>query len=128
MRRLRLRMDFSRKVSLITGASQGIGEAIAAELARCGAEVILVDIQEEKFKEVDDRIVKEGAMKGMDPEFTEKVKKGDIIVAGWNFGCGSGRETAVSSLKLNGISVVVAESFARMFFRNAIIWLMRVVF
>lgn len=52
-------MNFSGKVSLITGASQGIGEAIAAELARCGAGVILVDIQEEKLKEVADRIKQE---------------------------------------------------------------------
>jgi len=59
VRRVRLRMNFSGKVSLITGASQGIGEAIAAELARCGAEVILVDIQEEKLKEVAERIKKE---------------------------------------------------------------------
>jgi len=45
-------MNFSQKVSLITGASQGIGEAIALELSGCGAEVILIDIQEEKLKEV----------------------------------------------------------------------------
>jgi 3-oxoacyl-[acyl-carrier protein] reductase len=49
-------MDFSGKVSLVTGASQGIGEAIATELASCGAEVILVDVQEEKLKEVAERI------------------------------------------------------------------------
>ncbi len=49
-------MDFSGKVSLVTGASQGIGAAIATELAGCGAEVVLVDIQEEKLKEVANRI------------------------------------------------------------------------
>lgn len=49
-------MDFSGKVSLVTGASQGIGEAIAVELARCGAGVILVDIQEKKLKDVTERI------------------------------------------------------------------------
>ena len=73
-----------------------------------------------RFFSLDPDIVKKGAMKGLDRDFTENVKPGDIIVAGRNFGCGSGRETAVSCLKLNGISVVCAESFARMFYRNAI--------
>ncbi len=77
-------------------------------------------IHPSRFFSLDEKIVKEGAMKGMNPEFTEKVRKGDIIVAGRNFGCGSGRETAVQSLKLNGISVMIAESFARMFYRNAV--------
>lgn len=45
-------MDFSQKVTLITGASQGIGESIATELAKCGAQVVLIDIQEEKLREV----------------------------------------------------------------------------
>ena len=59
-------------------------------------------------------------MEGIDPEFTKKVKKGDIIVAGRNFGCGSSREQAPLALKHAGIACVVAESFARIFFRNAI--------
>ena len=49
-------MDLYQKVTLITGASQGIGEAIAYELSKCGAEVVLIDIQEEKLKEVVDKI------------------------------------------------------------------------
>ncbi|MCX8172236.1 MAG: 3-isopropylmalate dehydratase small subunit [Archaeoglobaceae archaeon] len=53
-------------------------------------------------------------------EFAKNVKKGDIIVAGRNFGCGSSREHAVLALKGCGISAVVAKSFARIFFRNAI--------
>lgn len=60
------------------------------------------------------------AMEGIDPEFSKKVKKSDIIVAGRNFGCGSSREQAPLALKHAGISCVVAESFARIFFRNAI--------
>lgn len=60
------------------------------------------------------------AMEGIDPEFSQKVKKGDIIVAGRNFGCGSSREQAPLALKYAGISCIVAESFARIFFRNAI--------
>lgn len=51
-------MDFSQKVSLITGASQGIGESIATELAKCGTQVILIDIQEEKLREVARKIKK----------------------------------------------------------------------
>lgn len=60
------------------------------------------------------------AMEGIDPEFTKKAKPGDIIVAGDNFGCGSSREQAPLALKHAGIACVVAKSFARIFFRNAI--------
>jgi methanogen homoaconitase small subunit len=60
------------------------------------------------------------AMEGIDPQFSQKVKKGDIIAAGKNFGCGSSREQAPLALKHAGIACVVAESFARIFFRNAI--------
>ncbi len=58
-------------------------------------------------------------MEGVDPSFSEKVSAGDIIVAGKNFGCGSSREHAPMAIKGAGISCVVAESFARIFFRNA---------
>ena len=54
------------------------------------------------------------------PEFAKNVKAGDIIVAGENFGCGSSREHAPVAIKAAGISVVIAKSFARIFFRNAI--------
>jgi len=54
------------------------------------------------------------------PEFSARVKPGDIIIAGSNFGCGSSREQAPASLKAVGIGCVVAESFGRIFFRNAI--------
>jgi methanogen homoaconitase small subunit len=60
------------------------------------------------------------AMEGIDPEFAKKVKPGDIIVAGSNFGCGSSREQAPLALKHAGITCIVAKSFARIFFRNAI--------
>lgn len=59
-------------------------------------------------------------MEAEDPEFSQKVNKGDIIVAGWNFGCGSSREQAPVAIKTAGISVVIAKSFARIFYRNAI--------
>ncbi len=59
-------------------------------------------------------------MEDADPDFPRKVSPGDIIVAGKNFGCGSSREHAPLALKEAGIACVVAESFARIFYRNAI--------
>lgn len=59
-------------------------------------------------------------MEDIDDTFTQKVHPGDIIVAGWNFGCGSSREHAPLSIKTNGISCVIAKSFARIFYRNSI--------
>ena len=59
-------------------------------------------------------------MEDIDPEFVRKVKKGDLIVAGKNFGCGSSREHAPIALKAAGVSCVIAKTFARIFFRNAI--------
>ncbi len=60
------------------------------------------------------------AMVDIDPTFASKVKEGDIIVAGKNFGCGSSREHAPLCLKTAGTACVIAESFARIFYRNAI--------
>jgi 3-isopropylmalate/(R)-2-methylmalate dehydratase small subunit len=59
-------------------------------------------------------------MEGIDPEFVKKKRPGDVIVGGKNFGCGSSREHAPLAIKSAGISCVVARSFARIFFRNAI--------
>lgn len=60
------------------------------------------------------------AMEGLDPNFHSKVKEGDFIVAGKNFGCGSSREHAPIALSHSGIKAVIAVSFARIFYRNAI--------
>ncbi|MCS7120092.1 MAG: 3-isopropylmalate dehydratase small subunit [Nitrososphaerota archaeon] len=60
------------------------------------------------------------AMEAIMPDFAKKVEKGDILVAGKNFGCGSSREQAPLVLKHLGIGAVIAQSFARIFFRNAI--------
>ena len=59
-------------------------------------------------------------MEGIDPDFVAKVQPGDIIVAGTNFGCGSSREHAPICIKAAGVSCVIAASFARIFYRNAI--------
>jgi methanogen homoaconitase small subunit len=68
----------------------------------------------------DMRVFAAHAMEGIDPEFSKKAEPGDIIVAGDNFGCGSSREQAPLALKHAGIACIVAKSFARIFFRNAI--------
>ena len=60
------------------------------------------------------------AMEGLDPDFPTKAKKGIVVVGGKNFGCGSSREQAPLALKYSGVKCVLAESFARIFFRNAI--------
>ena len=59
-------------------------------------------------------------MEAEDPLFAENVEPGDMIVAGWNFGCGSSREQAPVALKHAGISIIIAKSFARIFYRNSI--------
>lgn len=60
------------------------------------------------------------ALEGLDPEYTAKMKAGDIIVADTNFGCGSSREVAPIAIKGSGTSAVIAKSFARIFYRNAL--------
>jgi len=60
------------------------------------------------------------AMEGLDPDFHKKVKEGDFILAGKNFGCGSSREHAPIALAHSGIKAVLALSFARIFYRNAV--------
>ena len=60
------------------------------------------------------------AMEDADPNWADNMKKGDFIVAGENFGCGSSREHAPIALKAAGVSAIIAKSFARIFYRNAI--------
>lgn len=57
---------------------------------------------------------------GLDPEFIKRVREGDVVVAGRNFGCGSSREHAPIAIKAAGVSCVIARSFARIFYRNAV--------
>ena len=59
-------------------------------------------------------------MEDIDIDFVKKVQPGDIMVGGWNFGCGSSREHAPIAIKESGISCVIAKTFARIFYRNAI--------
>ena len=64
--------------------------------------------------------MKDHTFESLDPDFPKKVKPGDYVVGGENFGCGSSREQAPSVLKALGVQAVVAKSFARIFYRNAI--------
>lgn len=59
-------------------------------------------------------------MEDIDAEFVKKIQPGDMIVGGWNFGCGSSREHAPMVIKENGVSCIIAKTFARIFYRNAI--------
>jgi len=73
-----------------------------------------------KYDTLDMKELARHAFEAIRPDFAEKVKEGDILVCGRNFGCGSSREQAPQILKALGLKVIVAESFARIFFRNAI--------
>ncbi len=68
----------------------------------------------------DSRELSKHCMEDIDETFVEKVEPGDVIVAGWNFGCGSSREHAPLVIKTCGTGAVIAKSFARIFYRNAI--------
>ncbi|AEF95611.1 homoaconitase small subunit [Methanotorris igneus] len=72
------------------------------------------------LKTMDGHELASHCMAGIDEDFPKKVKEGDVIVAGENFGCGSSREQAPIAIKYCGIKAVIAESFARIFYRNAI--------
>ncbi|MCM1545279.1 MAG: 3-isopropylmalate dehydratase small subunit [Ruminococcus sp.] len=69
---------------------------------------------------IDKKELASHCMEDIDIDFTKKVKNGDIMVAGFNFGCGSSREHAPIAIKESGISLVIAKSFARIFYRNSI--------
>lgn len=86
------------------------GDDINTDLISPGKYLELVDPEE----------MAEHAMEGIDPDFPRKIQKGDIVVGGTNFGCGSSREHAPLALKYAGIDAVIAESFARIYYRNSI--------
>ena len=69
---------------------------------------------------IDKKELASHCMEDIDKDFNKKVEEGDVMVAGYNFGCGSSREHAPIAIKASGISLVIARSFARIFYRNAI--------
>ena len=94
----------------ITGKVMLLGNNIDTDQIYPGRYIEIVDPKE---------IVKH-CLEGVDTSISQKFKPGDILVVGANFGCGSSREHAAIALKVMGVSVVLGESFARIFFRNAI--------
>ena len=96
-------------MSVISGKVWKFGDGIDTDII-IPARYLILPLEEMKHK----------AMEPLNPEFASKVKEGDIIVAGKNFGCGSSREQAPAVLKSLGIRAIVAISFARIFYRNAV--------
>ena len=94
----------------INGRAIKFGNDIDTDVILHGKYLVLVEPKE----------LAKYAMAGLDSQFPEKAKKGIIVVGGKNFGCGSSREQAPIALKYSGVKCVLADSFARIFFRNAI--------
>jgi 3-isopropylmalate/(R)-2-methylmalate dehydratase small subunit len=94
----------------VTGKAVKFGDNVDTDVILPGKYLVLIDPNE----------LAKHAMEGLDSAFPEKTKKGVIVVSGKNFGCGSSREQAPLALKYAGVKCVLAESFARIFFRNAI--------
>lgn len=94
----------------VTGTAIKFGDNVDTDVILPGKYLVLIDPKD----------LAKHAMEGLDAGFPEKAKKGVIVVGGKNFGCGSSREQAPIALKYAGVQCVLAESFARIFFRNAI--------
>ncbi len=94
---------------------------IKGKVHKYGSDINTDAIIPAKFLNVSEpRLLAQHCMEGLDLDFATKVKPGDIMVATTNFGCGSSREHAPIAIKAAGVAAVVAESFARIFYRNAI--------
>jgi 3-isopropylmalate/(R)-2-methylmalate dehydratase small subunit len=94
----------------VSGTAIKFGDNVDTDVILPGKYLVLIDPKE----------LAKHALEGLDPAFPEKAKNGVIVVGGKNFGCGSSREQAPLALKYAGVQCVIAESFARIFFRNAI--------
>jgi len=100
-----------KSMAIIKGKVYKYGDNINTDVIFPGKYTYTVNDPEEMAKH---------AMEDLDPEFVKTVRKGDIVVGGKNFGCGSSRELAVKCLKYAGVDVVGARTFARIYFRNLI--------
>ena len=94
----------------ITGTAIKFGDNVDTDVILPGKYLVLIDPND----------LAKHAMEGLDADFPAKAKKGIVVVGGKNFGCGSSREQAPLALKYSGVKCVLAESFARIFYRNAI--------
>ena len=94
----------------IKGKAWTFGDDVNTDLIVPGKYLELVDPYE----------MAKHAMEGVDPEFPNKASKGDFVIGGTNFGCGSSREHAALALRYLDLGAVIVESFARIFYRNAI--------
>ena len=94
----------------ITGKAWTFGDDVNTDLIVPGKYLELIDPYE----------MAKHAMEGVDPEFPNKASKGDFVIGGTNFGCGSSREHAALALRYLDLGAVIVESFARIFYRNAI--------
>jgi len=99
-----------KMLGIIKGRAIKLGDNVDTDLIYPGKYLSIIDGPE----------MAKHVLKGVDPDFPKRIRPNDIIVAGSNFGCGSSREQAATSLKFAGIGCVVAKSFSRIFFRNAI--------
>ena len=95
---------------MITGRVHKFGEDVNTDEIIAASHLVTTDPKE----------LAKYCMEGIDKDFPNKVKNGDIIIAGWNFGCGSSREHAPLAIKGAGVACVIAPRFAGIFFRNAI--------
>ena len=94
----------------VTGIAVRLGDDVDTDVILPGKYLTLTDYHE----------LAKHALEGLDPSFSEKARQGVIVIAGENFGCGSSREHAPIALKYAGVRCVLAKSFARIFYRNAI--------
>lgn len=102
-----------------TEAAGGDREVIAGTAWCFGDDVSTDVIHPPDFYSLNKDKVKSGLFQRYDPTLQDRIRPGDVLIGGRNFGCGSSRETTVLSLLHNGIGAIVARSFGRIFFRNA---------
>jgi 3-isopropylmalate/(R)-2-methylmalate dehydratase small subunit len=95
---------------IITGNAVKVGDHINTDLILPGKYLVFIEPEE----------LAKHALEGLDPRFPEKARGGVVLIAGKNFGCGSSREQAPIALKHANVKCIVADSFARIFYRNAI--------